>query len=251
MKAVALLLVLFAIVGCGTAEFGVQTNPLSKVLELMDDLTAKIVHEAETEEKAFQDYTHWCTDMARNSGFEIKTAESRKEKLEAKISELTSSITVYVSNIEELVAAITADEAELKNATAIRHKEHEEFSANEDELMDCIDTMERSVSVISKEMQKNPAALAQLDTSSTARLVQTMGAVIDAAGFVGIDKKKLVAMVQSQNSENDDAEIGAPAAAVYKSHSSGLLDVLEDMKEKAEASLSDLRKEEKKFPVQL
>jgi len=241
-----LLLVLFSVVGCGTAaELRVQTNPLSKVLELMDDLTAKIVKEGESEEKAFQDYTHWCTDMAKNSGFQIKTAESRKEKLEAKISELTSSITVYVSNIEELVAAIAADEAELKNATAIRHKEHDEFSANEDELMDCVETLERSVSVISKEMQKNPAALAQLDTSSTARLVQTMGAVIDAAGFVGIDKKKLVAMVQSQNSENDDAEVGAPAAAVYKSHSSGLMDVLEDMKEKAEASLSDLRNEEK------
>jgi len=246
MKSVVLLLVLFAVVGCGTAaKLNVQTNPLSKVLELMDDLTAKIVKEGETEKKTFQDYTHWCTDMAKNSGFEIKTAESRKEKLEAKICELTSSITVYVSNIEELVAAIAADEAELKNATAIRHKEHEEFSANEDELMDCIDTLERSVSVISKEMQKNPAALAQLDTSSTARLVQTMGAVIDAAGFVGIDKKKLVAMVQSQNSENDEAEVGAPAATVYKSHSSGLLDVLEDMKEKAEASLSDLRNEEK------
>lgn len=155
MKSVVLLLVLFAVVGCGTAaKLNVQTNPLSKVLELMDDLTAKIVKEGETEKKTFQDYTHWCTDMAKNSGFEIKTAESRKEKLEAKICELTSSITVYVSNIEELVAAIAADEAELKNATAIRHKEHEEFSANEDELMDCIDTLERSVSVISKEMQK-------------------------------------------------------------------------------------------------
>merc|ERR1719480_468583 len=38
--------------------------------------------------------------------------------------------------------------------------------------------------------------------------------------------------------------MGAPAAAVYKSHSSGIIDVLEDMKEKAEAELSDLRKEE-------
>merc|ERR1719393_110146 len=38
--------------------------------------------------------------------------------------------------------------------------------------------------------------------------------------------------------------MGAPAAAVYKSHSSSIFDVLEDMKEKAEGQLSDLRKAE-------
>merc|ERR1712113_76859 len=146
---------------------------------------------------------------------------------------------------EELVAAIAADDAELKNATAIRKKENAEFTKNEAELMDCLDTLERAISILSKEMAKNPAALAQIDTSSTQRLVQTLGAVIDAAGFAGADKTKLVALVQSQQgSQSDDDEMGAPAAATYKSHSSGIIDVLEDMKEKAESELKDLRNEE-------
>merc|ERR1719495_1039708 len=115
---------------------------------------------------------------------------AKKEKLEAKIAELTSSITVAVSKIEELVAAIAADDAELKNATAIRKKENDEFTKNEAELMDCLDTLERALGVLTKEMEKNPAAFAQIDTSSTDRLVQTLGAVIDAAGFAGADKKK-------------------------------------------------------------
>merc|ERR1719498_993913 len=37
---------------------------------------------------------------------------------------------------------------------------------------------------------------------------------------------------------------GAPAAATYKSHSTGIVDVLEDLKEKAEGELSDARKAE-------
>jgi len=116
---------------------------------------------------------------------------------------------------------------------------------NEAELMDALDTLERAIGILTKEMEKNPAALAQVDTSSTRRLVQTLGAVIDAAGFVGADKTKLVALVQSQQgSQNDDEELGAPAAATYKSHSSGIVDVLEDMKEKAESELKDLRNEE-------
>merc|ERR1740129_1922321 len=146
------------------------------------------------------------------------------------------------TKIDELVASIAADDAELKDATTVREKEAADFAKNEAELMDVIDTLERAVSIISKEMAKNPAALAQIDTSSTARLVQTLSVVIDAAGFAGSDKQKLVALVQAQNS--DEQEPGAPEAAVYKTHSSGILDVLEDMKEKAEGSLSDLRKEE-------
>merc|ERR1719183_3415893 len=38
--------------------------------------------------------------------------------------------------------------------------------------------------------------------------------------------------------------MGAPAAAVYKTHSSSIFDVLEDMKEKAEGQLAELRKAE-------
>jgi len=241
MKTATLLLVFSAVTStCTGAQ--TQTSPLSKVLDLMAELTAKIVKEGEAEAKAYKEYFDWCDDMSKNAGFEIKTAEAKKEKLESKIGELTSSITVSTSKIDELVAAIAADDTELKDATAVRDKEAADFAKNEAELMDCIDTLERAINIISKEMAKNPAALAQIDTSSTERLVQTLGAVIDAAGFAGADKQKLVALVQSQSS--DDQEPGAPESAVYKSHSSGIVDVLEDMKEKAEGSLSDLRKEE-------
>merc|ERR1712129_395048 len=48
---------------------------------------------------------------------------------------------------------------------------------------------------------------------------------------------------QSQTDQGED-EFGAPAAATYKSHSSGIMDVLEDMKEKAESQLAELRKAE-------
>jgi len=49
---------------------------------------------------------------------------------------------------------------------------------------------------------------------------------------------------QSGAADDDDYSFGAPAAAAYKSHSSNIVDVLEDMKEKAEEELSSLRKAE-------
>merc|ERR1719498_1647003 len=94
-------------------------------------------------------------------------------------------------------------------------------------------------------MKKNPAALAQIESSNTEKLLKTLSTVIDAAAFPATDQKKLAALVQSQqSSDSDDDDQGAPAAATYKSHSTNIFDMLEDLKEKAEGQLSDLRKAE-------
>merc|ERR1719316_1537448 len=76
-------------------------------------------------------------------------------------------------------------------------------------------------------------------------MIKGLGAVINAASFSSNDQAKLMALVQQQ-SGSDDEELGAPAAAVYKSSSGGIFDVLEDMKEKAEGQLDELRKAESK-----
>merc|ERR1719191_1215719 len=72
-----------------------------------------------------------------------------------------------------------------------------------------------------------------------------MRTIIDATSMETQDKQKLMALVQnSQGSEDDDAELGAPDPAAYKSKSGGIVDVLNDMKEKAEEDLSEDRKAE-------
>merc|ERR1719421_2524470 len=74
-------------------------------------------------------------------------------------------------------------------------------------------------------------------------MIKGLAAVIDAASFSSHDQAKLTALLQQQSGSEDD-ELGAPAAAVYKSHSTSIFDVLGDMKEKAEGQLDDLRKAE-------
>merc|ERR1719270_1904954 len=54
-----------------------------------------------------------------------------------------------------------------------------------------------------------------------------------------------MAFVQSQQGEEaDELELSPPAASTYKTHSSNILDVLEDLKEKADEQLTSLRKAE-------
>jgi len=220
-------------------------NPLAAVLELMDECTAKVIADGEAEAKAYAEYVEWCDDVAKNTQFEIKTAQAEKDKLEAKIGQLTADIEVATTKIEDLTGSIATAESELKDATGIRAKEAADFTAAEGELADAVDTLGRAIGIIEREAAKNPAALAQIDTTNMNSLTVALSSVIDAASFSTSDSKKLTALVQSrQTDDDDDSEYGAPAAASYKSHSGSIVDLLADMKEKAEGELSDLRKAE-------
>merc|ERR1719240_129626 len=229
-----------------SSPHAMATNPLGKVVDLLTDLSAKVSAEGEAEAASFKEYSEWCDDTATDKKFEIKTATSQKEKLEAKISELSGSIEVADSKIADLAADISAATAELKNATGIREKEAADFAAGEKELMDVIDTLGRAVTILEREMQKSPASFAQLNNNANfAGMLKSLSAIVDAASFSASDKERLLAFAQSKQSTDDfDSELGAPAAAVYESHSSSIFDTLEDLKAKAESQLSDLRKAE-------
>merc|ERR1719267_239825 len=84
-------------------------------------------------------------------------------------------------------------------------------------------------------------------------MISSVSTIIDSAAFAGSDRKKLLALVQAKQeaeadeekeAEEDEVKMGAPDPAAYKTHSTSIVDVLEDLKEKAEAELSDLRKAE-------
>lgn len=224
----------------------VTENPLSRVIGLIDDLAAKINADGEREAKAFEEFRDWCKNAAQNSKHEIETLTSNKEKLEADISELAGRIESHTSKIEDLSGAIAGAEAELKEATGVRAKEAADFAASEKELVEVVDTLDRAIGVLEREFAKNPAALSQISSKAT-NLVQSLSIVADAASLNVADKKTLLGfaqMRQSTSDADDDEAPGAPAAAVYKSQSGNIIDVLEDLKEKAEAELSDLRKAE-------
>merc|ERR1719235_3162612 len=92
------------------------------------------------------------------------------------------------------------------------------------------------------------SSLLQTNINANANLKGFIGAlrtIIDATSMETKDKQKLLAFMQNtQNSEDDDAELGAPDPAAYKSKSGGIVDTLNDMKEDAEGELSELRKAE-------
>jgi len=109
------------------------------------------------------------------------------------------------------------------------------------ELVDTVDALDRAIAIIGREAAKNPA-LTQIDTSHMNSVIQGLKSILDAASIGAGDQKLLTGLLQNQQGgDEDDLSFGAPAAAAYKSHGGGIMDVLEDLKEKAESELADLR----------
>jgi len=232
---------LLAIGGSLAASSQDQTNPLAKVLDLVDELSAKIVKEGEVEQKAYDEYLQWCQNAVQETGFAIETATKEKGELEAKLVEVAAEIETSTSKIEELAAAIATNEADLSSATSIREKEAAEFAKNEKEMMEVLSALDRAISILEKEFAKNPASFAQVYSTNVQNILHSLSLVADAAAFSAADKQRLLVLAQTDQA---DEATGAPAAAVYKSQSGGIIDVLEDMKEKAESQLAELRKAE-------
>jgi chromosome segregation ATPase len=242
--AIALLVALAA--GGSAADPSPNSNPLSKVIQLMDELLAKLTADGVAEDKAYHSYFEWCDETTQTQRFEIKTAKAKVEELTAAIEKAAADIETATAEIDDLAGKIAKAKTELKDATEIRKKEEKEFLKSEATLEESLSALTRAIEIISKEMAKNPAAFMQVDTSSMAGLISALSAVVDSAGMRAADVKTLTAFVQSQQQtdDDDDAPDGAPAAAAYKSHSGGIVETLEDLKSKAEAELAGLRKDE-------
>merc|ERR1719502_774456 len=190
---------------------------------MISDLEAKIMSEGKDAQKVYDEFAEFCEDRSRELGFEIKTGKGEKKDLEATIEDEKAKQSSLNAKIEELSSAISVDEADLKAATEIRSKENKAFVAEEKELMDVIDTLQRAIGILEKEMSKSGASMMQLKSAQS--VAQALAVMVQATSLSSADASKLTALLQdSQESEDGSDSLGAPAAAVYKGQSGGIIE---------------------------
>jgi len=230
-------------------------NPIEQVVALMTRLQGQLVQDGETEAAAFKKYTEYCSDASFNKQEEIKSAKAEKEMLEAQISKSASDIKTSTGKIEDGSAGVAENEAKLKRATAIREKDTATFEASEKELIGAIDMLGRAIDILTKEMAKHGSAALLQSSAATQQLenvVMGLGAVIEGASLGGSeDLKKLTSMLQTHQDAEDgseDQDSGAQGVSQkpYEGQSGSIIEVLEDLRDKAEGQLREIRTAETK-----
>jgi len=219
-----------------------KANPIGKVLQLMSDLQGKILKEGEGAQKVYSEFAEWCEEQSKQLTYEIKTGKAAVSDLKAIIEQETAKIGSLETRLEELSGSVATDEADLKAATEIRTKENTEFVAEEKELMETIDVLQRAIGIIEKEM-KGGASMLQLQRAGG--LVQALSALVEASKLSTADAGQIASLLQSSQ-RGTDGDVGAPAAAVYESQSGNIVETLTGLLEEAEEQLSAARRKETK-----
>jgi len=207
----------------------------------MSDMQTKIIGEGEAAHALYAEFAEMCEERSKDLQFEIKTGKGEVADLKAVIDEETATTESLTTKVEELTASIATDEADLDAATKIRAKESADFVAEEKELSEVIDSLQRAIGILEKEMAKHGASMMQIKNAGS--LAKTLQVLVEAASLTSADAKGIAALVQTQQS-SDDGETGAPDPAVYKGQSGGIIDTLGDLLEKAESQLAELRSKE-------
>jgi len=215
-----------------------EASPIAKVIQMVSDLETKIIAEGEESQKTYEEFSEWCETTAKNVKFEIKTGKNEVASLTATIEKEGANVQTQDATISDLASSIATDEADLKAATEIRDKEASDFQAQEKDLVETIDIVERAVGIIEKEM-KGGAAMVQLQKATT--VVDALKAMVEAQSLSTADSQRLTALVQSSA---DDESLGAPDPAAYENQSGGVVGVLNDLLDKAQTELDGARAKE-------
>jgi len=213
-----------------------QGSPIAKVIDMLSDLEAKIIDEGNAAQKVYEEFAEWCEDRSKDLMFEIKTGKTAVAELEATIEKEAADIAALDGKIEDLTAELAKDEQDLKAATEIRAKEAAVFQAEEADLSETIDVLQRAITII----ERGSSFLQAKGMASFSEVLKVLvqGSAMDAA-----DSQRLTSLVQS-SSGSDASEMGAPDPEAYKSHSGDIIATLQGLLDKAESQLAEARSTE-------
>jgi chromosome segregation ATPase len=222
-----------------------QVSPVQKVIQLLDELKGKVEADLASEESLMEEYTSWCDEEANTKEDAITSSKRTIGDLEATIEDAKASVMTLTSSIDELTTKISTSEKELADAKGIRDKEHEVFVASEKELADTVDSLDRAITVLKK----------NLSLMQTGKMANVLGAMASGlqkvveASWINTHQKAMLQSLLQANAGDSDEDLSLSAqpqgsTVNYESASGGILDTLADMQSKAEESLSSTRKDE-------
>merc|ERR550537_2008662 len=177
-----------------------------------------------------EEYSKWC-DSESNEKEDAITTNKRT------IGELGTEV-------EELAGKISSAETELSEATTLRDEERATFEGSEKEMVDTIDGLDRALVVL----KRGQSFLQNRDRNELKELTSVFSKMIEANWVNKKDKAVVQSLIQSTSTDGDEDLSLNPQAktSAYEGHGGGIVDTLSDMKEKAEATLSDARTAEMK-----
>jgi chromosome segregation ATPase len=196
-------------------------------------MLAKGKSERQEEQVRFAAYKQFCDDTTEEKKASIAAAADLIESLQADIQKAESDAAVLARDVAALDADVAKYTSQQNEATAVREKEHDDFQVEHRDYSESLDALDRAIVVLKKQsFDREQASSLLQQVSLLARVPEKARRTI--AAFLATDVEI----------RQDPLSVSAPEASGYEFQSGGVVDMLENLKEKFEDELRDLEKEE-------
>merc|ERR1719399_2105968 len=203
---------------------------------MMQDMAAKGLAAKEAEKIQHTEYMKWCVDTTRTKKYAIRDGNLAIEKFGAAAEKADADIARLTDEIAELNAQIAAWSADKQAATHVRNTEQADFEKVHTDLSDSIDAMSRALSVLASR------ASGAIGNAFLQKLTATMPA-----------KARSAVQAYLQQDSELRGITGEEAGDAYQFHTSGIQDMVNNLKDKMSDERATVEKEEaeKKHAFQL
>ena len=197
---------------------GVQLNPVTRVVQLMEGLVKKIAADGDAEQELHDKFKCWCKKVINSKTTTMAANEARIDELAQYIDDLESGRIELTSERSELEAEIKGLEKTIEEETTMREKEHEDFLAAKDEMDKAIAALKSAIEVL-KEGTAPAMLVAQL------KKVERVG-----QGFLAKnDLSELHKILDVPTADWKKLNREATFKKKYEARSGGIQDILADM----------------------
>jgi hypothetical protein len=213
------------------------SSPVEKVVELINELKAKIEADGAMEQKTYDKFACWCEKTTQRKADSIDAGKALIGTTTTNILTLKGAIAVLASEIAEHEAEIAKNNDEMKKLTGIREKENADYQEDKAYKETAISSLHQAIEVL------NGAG-----TGGDVGLLSVASHVRSAV----LNSPKLAALSESQSTmlktflENPDEyyEKKAQAKASYSPQSATVTGILKDMYDTFAADLEKANQEE-------
>merc|ERR1719428_2171232 len=209
-----------------------QGSPVTKVVELIEELKAKIEEDGKIEQKLYDKYACWYETTTARKANDIHQAMADIKSIGSVILEKKGLIATRTSEIAEASTNMNDNQGASAEATAIRQKENGAYTSEKAEMEQTLGALERAITVLSGAGTKS--SLLQMSRPKDALTILNAAASVHQAVIAlpdnhHLSKEQISLLSEFTADPSEYYDQKAEKSASYNPASATIQGILKDM----------------------
>jgi len=124
------------------------TDPVTKVVELIEELKAKIIADGKAEQVVYDKFACWCETTSKEKAQAIHQAHEDIKVLSTRILESKGLVATRTSELAQLGISIAKNQKATDEATSIRQKENAEYLSEKTQFESTLSSLESGIKAL-------------------------------------------------------------------------------------------------------